>query len=919
MNRWSSAWLAAALIVVVGACGGSEPEARQRNTALCFASEEERAAAIAEAEAQVEALLVAEGQPGDEAPGDETPAPQEPADEAPADEAPAELEAPVEGEAPAEGDDVVGTNNEDASGGRGRFVTVARGAIDDNALLAAIFAENEAEESDELRQARMNLEEVGARPLCDDIEGDAPADDEGAATTVRESRECVVSAQFNVPQEDWATINVCEQATQVSVQAGDYGYGMPRGGRVSFKLHGAAEFNVQVKVNDAVVFDAPFAGEGSRSATYEVEVIVEDPAVDEEQQLVDGEENLEEPLPEEEPWNFGEPRCEGSATTTFEVLNQENGRVDVAVTTVSPEDCDDFVVAAVLEGSYSTMLGVEQAINQLGPDAVVSCANGDINVVTVLCNGLRVGREYTIVGFSESDLIRGQAYFEQWRPAGNDEQCESDEINLQQVDDTTFTITGCDSAERFRIRGLANRTIRSDSPTFTIEGMTLRPGLIDIQIKAYFRGPPSYVELTTCFELCEPSSTVEFVPANPRVGDAVWLNATDVCVPDQWYWKAYRADGVLHSAHPTHQPFIPSQGEAYRLVLTGTCADGTELMGETTVSVAAVPAPRHDDFNDPLVLPTESGTTSLNSTGSTLQAGEPKHSGCQWEGDNSVWFSYTATADGILQHQYLPGTFGVPTLTMYRGDSLETLERKNSWFTGDWVLNTAVFAGETYRFVIVGCYRSGFGEINLQWNFLPAEGDIIEDGNVEDPAGEEPAGDDAAGDDADEAEPIAGRQLVENVNPPAAGEPVQTREVTPEVITVSDTGVALDLPITIGEVTFSAETIDQLLEALNAPGSDAWIFYDGGQLVPLSGSERVDVRLAAGRTEIVLRDANGTERRIPVEISNAPKVGSAAAVTVVSSSVADEDGTNVTLFVIAGLLVLVVFGAAGFQIIRRRA
>jgi hypothetical protein len=881
MKRKSGALLAAVLVVLVGACGGSEPEARQRNTVLCFETVEERDTAIAEAQAQLEALLAPAG-------GDI----EGPAEEAPAeDEAPAEIEAPAE-EGDGQGDDVVGTDSEDASGGRGKFVTAARRSIDENMILAALRAENDAEESEEVKQARANLEEIGARPLCNEVGGDEGDGTEPVARTVRESRECVVTADF---ADGWATVNVCQEATSINIRVlgTGYGYGAPRGGSMSFYMHDMTAFNIRVSLNDETIFDADFeaGGESSRIATYEVEV---------ENQIVNDEEgaNDDEVVDEEMPQDLMdmEPACEDAAITTFEPTGAAGNRVGVTVTTSSPADCDDFVVAAVLDGAYTSFEEINQAFNRFG-DRILMCVDGAERQVVVACTGLRSGDTYTIAGFSMSDAIRETGNFQVWVATSAEEQCDANGITLERLDEGTFRINGCDNAERFRVRGLTSRTIRTDSPTFALAEVGDRPvlsGPLDVQIKAYFQGPPVYADVEVCYSACEATAAVTFVPANPTVGDGVWFSVTDSCIPAQWYWKAYRADGVLHSGHPTHQPFVPSQGEAYRLVLSGTCEDGTELFGETTVNVTAAPAPRHDDFNDPLVLETPSGTVSLNSTGSTLQAGEPKHSGCEWEGDNSVWFSYTAAADGILQHDYLPGTFGVPTLTMYRGDAIGALERKNSWFTGDWVLNTAVFAGETYRFVIVGCYRSGFGEINLRWNFIPNEEDV--------------------------EEPADGReQLLEAANPQGGGEPVQTREVVPTDVDVTEGGVQLNLPITIDAVTFTAETVDELLEKLNAPGSDAWIVYDGA-LVPLSGSEQVNVRLTSGRTEIVLRDVDGSERRVPVQIAGAPKVGSAA-VTVVSSSAANaasDSGSGALPYIIGSIIALLVLGGAGLQIRRRR-
>ena len=588
--------------------------------------------------------------------------------------------------------------------------------------------------------------------------------------------------------------------------------------------------------------------------------------------------NVSDPNSDERDMEFAEA-CNGSSQVIAQVLDRNEGMAMLQIEAIAPEGCTAPTVVLLLEGSYEPSVISPEGVEQVEPNVVCVFMSGDNSEEPV--QGYASGvcevdsqTTYSIIGGTIVEFFEGRM---QGFALNAAEGPRCDALGIEQVGERDFVITGCDSADRFRIKGLAEprKTIRTDSPEFSLpEGREIASGQLSVEIRAYFGNDRQTEYIEICFTNCEPNAEVFFTPENPTVGDAVWMGLQTECETNQLHWAAYREDGRLHSTTATHQPFIPSLGEVYTLFVDGTCLDGTPVFGRTEISVNAASAPRNDNFANATPISGSVGSVSANSLGATLEEGEPLHSGCEWEGDNSVWFVYEAPASGILHLTFGPQTFAVPTFASYVGNDYASLEKQSTWFGENWVILTNVEQGQTYRFVVTGCYRSGFGDISFAWSIDGL--DPADDATVFEVASKEPG--------------------------------IDIAEVDAGAVVVSGNTGSIDVSPGADGVVLTEQVVAQILRDANAEDGEVWAVEKDGTIIPIDADGGTTLRVSGkSAINLVVQDPSGEMTAVNLKLES-------GRVTATTQSSDSGSSFNWLYLVIIGLIVA---AGAGVVVSRR--
>jgi hypothetical protein len=536
--------------------------------------------------------------------------------------------------------------------------------------------------------------------------------------------------------------------------------------------------------------------------------------------------------------NEFEEACSGSSQVIAQVLDRNEGRATMQIEAIAPEGCTEVTGVLLLEGSYEPSVFSPEGAQQIEPNVVCAFINGENSEEPV--QGYASGvceidsqTTYSIIGGTLVEFLEGRMQGFALN-AAEGPRCEA--LGIEQVGERDFVITGCDGADRFRIKGLAEPrlTIRTDSPEFSLpEGYEVASGQLSIQLRAYFGDDRETEYIEVCLKNCEPNAEVIFTPESPTVGEGVWLGLQTECETDQLHWAAYREDGRLHSTTATHQPFIPSLGEVYTLYVEGSCLDGTPVFGRTEISVNAASAPSNDNFMNPMPIKGSVGSVFANSLGATLEDGEPLHSGCEWEGDNSVWFVYEAPASGVLNLTFGPQTFAVPTFASYVGNDYASLEKQSTWSGENWVILTNVEQGQTYRFVVTGCYRSGFGDIALNWSIDGL--DAVDTATVFEAVSNEPG--------------------------------IDIAEVDAGAVVVNGTSGSIDVTPSADGIILTEQVVSQILRDANAEGGEVWAVEQDGTIIPIDVDGGTTLRVSGKSVvKLVVQDPSGKMTAVNLEV-----------------------------------------------------
>jgi len=219
-------------------------------------------------------------------------------------------------------------------------------------------------------------------------------------------------------------------------------------------------------------------------------------------------------------------------------------------------------------------------------------------------------------------------------------------------------------------------------------------------------------------------SVPPFIPVHPisavvNLGDPVTLFVVaDNALTYQWRLNGADIDGATGTLLVIGSVTLSDLG-SYRVVVSNPV--GTVQSNPAILSLNAPPQPPtsmpNDNFANAYDITTlSSPITSVNS-GTTVEAGEPKHAGKR--GTNSVWYSWSSIAEGVASFETTGSTFDT-LLAVYTGSQIDKLtpvaghDDGSVFFSSKLIFN--VRAGTTYH-IAVDSLGLQTGPFILAWEF----------------------------------------------------------------------------------------------------------------------------------------------------------------------------------------------------------
>jgi hypothetical protein len=157
--------------------------------------------------------------------------------------------------------------------------------------------------------------------------------------------------------------------------------------------------------------------------------------------------------------------------------------------------------------------------------------------------------------------------------------------------------------------------------------------------------------------------------------------------------------------------FQAQAGTKYRLAVSGT---PSSTYSKFNLTLDAQPPP-NDDLADAEILSGADTATTGSNRNATAETGEPQHGAGTYSARSSVWYRWTAPADGTASVD-LGGTDFTPLLAIYTGSSIDSLSRVST-FGSDWRRGFEVTKGTTYLIAVDGAYEYSTGSIKLALAF----------------------------------------------------------------------------------------------------------------------------------------------------------------------------------------------------------
>ena len=336
-------------------------------------------------------------------------------------------------------------------------------------------------------------------------------------------------------------------------------------------------------------------------------------------------------------------------------------------------------------------------------------------------------------------------------PPVEDEGAEACEISL--VDkQTSFDISFCDRVTRVQIGIDATGewiTVEGNSATVVLgggrtfqyvayEGETvLSEGSWDLD--AADNVAEFSVQEAVEVEVKEPLiGAIVLGSESPLIGQALIATAAADCEevqnPTWWEYTMVRkhngADMVDAVSYGAVGKLVPHFSGEYTVVAKNTCASSDQpILATLPLTVVAGSAPTNDNFSAARLLEGSKGTLSLNTGGTTIEAGEPSH-GC-YGPYGSAWFSYTAETAGSLRLDSTGSSFD-NMLAVYTGSSLGGLKQVgfgDSESGENAIATVSLTSGQRVYIASDGCgYYGAHGQqgvLALSWLFT-AEGATVD-------------------------------------------------------------------------------------------------------------------------------------------------------------------------------------------------
>jgi hypothetical protein len=143
--------------------------------------------------------------------------------------------------------------------------------------------------------------------------------------------------------------------------------------------------------------------------------------------------------------------------------------------------------------------------------------------------------------------------------------------------------------------------------------------------------------------------------------------------------------------------FAATAGTTYHFLIGQCCGSGGTGGGSLTFSVAAVNTAVNDNFADAVAIPGLPFSQTVDTTGATLEPGEPAGSCGSVAG--SLWYSFTPTETASVTARATGSN--IPVVTVFTGSSLSTLTQ----------VACSTFSPLTFRAVAGQAYYLQLGEI----------------------------------------------------------------------------------------------------------------------------------------------------------------------------------------------------------------
>ncbi|MEP0913303.1 DUF4347 domain-containing protein [Leptolyngbya sp. GB1-A1] len=138
-------------------------------------------------------------------------------------------------------------------------------------------------------------------------------------------------------------------------------------------------------------------------------------------------------------------------------------------------------------------------------------------------------------------------------------------------------------------------------------------------------------------------------------------------------------------------------------------------LGNITLNYQLYTPPSNDNWSNAIVLDGTSGTATGSNLGATGEAGEPWQSG----ETNSVWWTWTAPSNGLLELD-TDGSDFYTSLSLFTGNSVDDLtmieQDINSGYSSQGRIKHQVQAGTTY-YISVDGYGNDMGSLTLSYQF----------------------------------------------------------------------------------------------------------------------------------------------------------------------------------------------------------
>jgi hypothetical protein len=177
----------------------------------------------------------------------------------------------------------------------------------------------------------------------------------------------------------------------------------------------------------------------------------------------------------------------------------------------------------------------------------------------------------------------------------------------------------------------------------------------------------------------------------------------------QWRKNGVFIPGATNACLTIANVELPDAG-SYSVTVAN--AAGAATSGDAMLAIDGLPTgpPASDNFVDRFSL-NENGELTVNNKGATKEAGEPNHAGKP--GGQSVWYSWTAPADGIATFRTAGSSFDT-LLAIYTGERVSNLtlvaadEDSGDALTSETRFNAS--SGATYEIAIDG-FAGAEGEL----------------------------------------------------------------------------------------------------------------------------------------------------------------------------------------------------------------